>query len=603
MESIRVKPSKNVSNKKLLWPTELFKWVMGNTLGRLLKYAVLPAMVTFKKDDKNKRNKEEDDYDINYEDIKEECNRLLRQTKGIKYKNFKIESEGIHMLDTIEIMPEMFDGRNGLYVINFNGNYSCYEDNIGELVDDVSKNVVSIGFNYPGVGESTGKNHMAQYLVESGISQVQRLLDQGVRPEQIVLKGFSLGAAIAKEVKRHFLKGEKDIALFQDRTFDRISNFLPGHIKQYRDTRETKNKTFWHKAWYITRYVLLSASYYITNAITKPIIKCCGWEIVGGLEGKEKDMAPKYNEDYVVVHPKKIKEVSFFAQHRKLRDLDGVIPISADVHASYKSVRRARIRKIDKTIEAAQYLLKLKEAEQKQPAKRGKEIENVRKVLAESLIILMDSRRYFKNSKNEYIQALEKCCNSFKENKIERIIKQLKELRTMVKEEHKFVGGDHQVDLRHLKIRKNHEEDSRYSDVSQLKEPSYSHTGALYYENFVDRVRENLFYVRIQKIEQLIKRGQKIKKLVYSVRKLSEEDVKAYKRMIEEAKKSDKYFKNVSKEQMDLLEDAFKELEEGNIDRSIQHLERLKQTTQLELNQARNSKINIYREYGIGDWF
>ena len=116
------------------------------------------------------------------------------------------------------------------YIINMVGNGSAYEQHISEMQDNAHAlgcNVV--GFNYRGVSQSTSRATSANDLVTDGIAQVQRLLDQGVLPEHITLKGHSLGAGIGSLVAAHF--HEQSQAIFNDRSFSSLTNVVVGFIR------------------------------------------------------------------------------------------------------------------------------------------------------------------------------------------------------------------------------------------------------------------------------------------------------------------------------------------------------------------------------------
>jgi hypothetical protein len=120
------------------------------------------------------------------------------------------------------------------YMLNFCGNMTACESpahiaDMQKYALDLQCNVVN--FNYRGVNFSTGKATSKQDLITDGITQVQRLLNKGVESENIVLKGLSLGGAVATLVAKHFHDRGIKIYLFNDRSFSTIARVLGGTIR------------------------------------------------------------------------------------------------------------------------------------------------------------------------------------------------------------------------------------------------------------------------------------------------------------------------------------------------------------------------------------
>ncbi len=111
------------------------------------------------------------------------------------------------------------------YIIHFNGNGTFANQTIPTLAAEGQEHeCVVINFDYPGVGESTGKSYRAKHMVDAGLAQVQRLLDMGVPAENIMLKGQSIGGGVATltAAKLHD-KGQK-VSLYNERSFSKLSD-------------------------------------------------------------------------------------------------------------------------------------------------------------------------------------------------------------------------------------------------------------------------------------------------------------------------------------------------------------------------------------------
>jgi hypothetical protein len=122
--------------------------------------------------------------------------------------------------------PEVPDG---IYVIRFNGNQEFAGAIASEMAEDsYNLGCHSICFDYQGVGESTGEPRSERSLVQAGRAQVQALLDKGVKPEQIILKGHSLGSAVATMLAAELHKDGKEVALFNSRSFSSLTSLVGG---------------------------------------------------------------------------------------------------------------------------------------------------------------------------------------------------------------------------------------------------------------------------------------------------------------------------------------------------------------------------------------
>lgn len=136
----------------------------------------------------------------------------------------KAELNSIEITPT-DVLPYQF------VIIKFNGNNMLYESRIQEMINDARElKATVIGFNHRGVSQSTGKVRSRDDLLVDGIAQVQRLLKLGVKPEQIVLDGISLGGAIATLVAFYFFQKGQHIFLFNDRSFADIEKVATGII-------------------------------------------------------------------------------------------------------------------------------------------------------------------------------------------------------------------------------------------------------------------------------------------------------------------------------------------------------------------------------------
>lgn len=302
----------------LLW--DLLKFGINKLLGAWVSGIVLPA-----------QNRDFTDLKIN-----DDAASMLSENDLTCEKHEVITHDDAH-LDTFEIKhmsQKDIAPQYQQYVINLVGNGMCYEHIIRDMKADakaMQTNVV--GFNLRGVGQSTGKAKSKDDLVTDTIAQVQRLLDQGVSPQNITLKGHSLGAGIASLVAYHFHQLEQPINVFDGSSFSSITNFLVGHVRLQRDE---DGKARGHKD---------SLGGKILGWIIKPFVKLAlalvNWEIDAGSAFKS---IPEAYRDYMVVRSR--KEI----REKEGRIDDAVIPHYASIHKELASERRAKKAQMDKEI-------------------------------------------------------------------------------------------------------------------------------------------------------------------------------------------------------------------------------------------------------------
>lgn len=285
----------------VLW--DLLKIAVNKLTGKTVGFFILPAQFF--------KSSNSDDNVSNY------------NTEGVTCTKYSVITHDNACLDTFECTnnsQSSTDFKYQKYIINFVGNGMRYENIITNMVhdaNDLKANVV--GFNYRGVSGSTGYCQASEDLVIDGIAQVQRLLDKGVSPQNIFLKGESLGGAIATLVAEHFHQLEQPINLFNSRSFSSITNILVANIHQTNGA-----VTAWLTKPFITFAMALSK-----------------WEINAGKAFKK---IPRQYKDYIVVRSGK--------EIRNNSKDDTTIPHYASLYKELTSERRQEKAKIDKQIQS-----------------------------------------------------------------------------------------------------------------------------------------------------------------------------------------------------------------------------------------------------------
>lgn len=299
----------------LLW--DLLKFIVNKLAGEFVGKLVLPAQ----------------DRDFGHFQW---VGALASIPEGLAYYDHTVITHDGARLATLEIEPmsqKNFEPKNKKYIINFVGNMMCYEDIIKTIQTDAKAlqcNV--IGFNFRGVNKSTGCARSTKDLVTDAIAQIQRLLDQGVLPGNITLKGYSIGAAIATLAAHHLHQQGHTVNIFNDRSFSSITNILVGHIR-------TEFSGSGHMETTLGKCLGWVAKPFIKFAIV-----LCGWEINAG----DAFIAlPKENRDYMLVRTNK--------QARSEEHYDDiVIPHYASIRTALTKERRQEKTEFNRLIKATE---------------------------------------------------------------------------------------------------------------------------------------------------------------------------------------------------------------------------------------------------------
>lgn len=160
---------------------------------------------------------------------------------------------------------------NQKWIIRFNGRNGFYENSLlrsQSIGQDLDANILV--FNYRGVGESKGILTKPEELVMDGETCIRYLMSKGVREENILIHGSSLGGGIACQVATLFEK----VALINERSFASLS---------------------------------LAASVLVNLSFIKGIFLALRWEL-NSLSGFEKVKGPKliiyHKQDSIIPHHK-----------------------------------------------------------------------------------------------------------------------------------------------------------------------------------------------------------------------------------------------------------------------------------------------------------
>jgi len=181
-------------------------------------------------------------------------------------------------------------------IIYFMENSSFHEDPYKrlEMTKDANETgATAVAFNYRGVGENSERSTgvwRLNGLLKDGVAQVQRLLDDGFKMEEILLKGGSIGAYVATMVKAHFdktkkNKDERGLFLFSDRSLSSLTSFVIGHYLKWVKEKLT--------GWLTPIKFLAFIFTFVLFILTKTILVLTGCEFHAGWNYRLMDKSEK----------------------------------------------------------------------------------------------------------------------------------------------------------------------------------------------------------------------------------------------------------------------------------------------------------------------
>lgn len=129
------------------------------------------------------------------------------------------------VLDTLFVKPE---NPSGKYIINCAARGRTYLDWIKDLSSDAeASNATMVGFNYRGIGKSTGTIITQQDVIDDIIAQVKHLIqDKNVHPKDICLYGLCLGGGFAALAAAQLKKENIEVKLYLSRSFKQFDNVI-----------------------------------------------------------------------------------------------------------------------------------------------------------------------------------------------------------------------------------------------------------------------------------------------------------------------------------------------------------------------------------------
>ncbi len=146
------------------------------------------------------------------------------QTIDVQQLVNKPENKDV-VLDSIYIAPPKPSSK---YVINCAARGRSYLDWIGDMEQDaIATQANVVGFNYRGIGQSSGQLIRQQDIIDDIVAQVKFLINEKkVDPNDITLYGLCLGGAFAALAAAELKKEGIDVKLYFSRSFKRFDQTI-----------------------------------------------------------------------------------------------------------------------------------------------------------------------------------------------------------------------------------------------------------------------------------------------------------------------------------------------------------------------------------------
>lgn len=251
--------------------------------------------------------------------------------QSIKLDFYSLEIPNNAILDSVEVSTEQekqkpFSERK--YIIACmarDQNYINWIKDFNKSANQIGCTV--IGFNYRGIDYSRGMVWTQDNMVDDTLAQVQRLLDLGVKPENIGIEGMCLGGAVATLAAAQLHDKGIKVKLYNERSFRSLPRLVVGYIIP------GANSNPWNPLnWF--RYALAAVAY----ALITPLMWIVGWHMDAASAW---DRIPVEDKDYSVV--RRYKESTLVQD-------DGVIEDGFSSLASYVDEHRDEVKqKIENT--------------------------------------------------------------------------------------------------------------------------------------------------------------------------------------------------------------------------------------------------------------
>lgn len=147
--------------------------------------------------------------------------------KNLELKLGFVETFDNALLHTYELTPNDYNSKppsEKKFILRFNFDMTQIEEDLYYQTIEVGAMQVGLTvFTFRGIFDLNQSPKKLEDLVNDGISQVERLLQQGIKPKNILLDGKLFSGAIATLVAAYFHKRDIKVHLWVDRSYKKLT--------------------------------------------------------------------------------------------------------------------------------------------------------------------------------------------------------------------------------------------------------------------------------------------------------------------------------------------------------------------------------------------
>lgn len=207
------------------------------------------------------------------EQVRQKYNKeFFEKPRAIKLDFYTLETSDDAILESVEVSNNnekekpISERKFLITCMARNQNYMYWLKDFYTSAQNIGCTV--IGFNYRGIDYSKGMIWTQENIVDDVLAQTERLLQLGVKPENIAFEGMSMGGAVATiaAAKMHD-KGFK-VKLYNERSYRSLIRLIIGYVMP------ASNSNPWNPLNWL-KYMIVGLTY-VTLA---PIIIILGWHL------------------------------------------------------------------------------------------------------------------------------------------------------------------------------------------------------------------------------------------------------------------------------------------------------------------------------------
>lgn len=192
------------------------------------------------------------------------------RTIGLDF--YTLETADNAMLESVEVssaeekMKPVSERKFVISCMARNQNYMYWLKDFYTSSSQIGCSVIS--FNYRGIDYSRGIIFSQEELVNDVLAQAQRLIEMGVKPENITFEGMSMGGAVSTIATARMHDKDAKVHLYNERSYRSLARLIVGYVLP------SENSNPWHpKIW--LQYAIAGLAYLFIT----PVLWMSGWHL------------------------------------------------------------------------------------------------------------------------------------------------------------------------------------------------------------------------------------------------------------------------------------------------------------------------------------